>query len=614
MSHVIGIDLGTTNSCVAVLDGDQTTVIPNAEGSRTTPSIVAFGADGECFVGQIAKRQAATNPKNTVYSVKRLIGRRFDDPEVAHAIENSSYPIVRATNDDAWVSVGPREYAPAEISALVLGNMKQIAEDFLGERVTDAVITVPAYFNDGQRQATRDAGRIAGLNVLRVINEPTAASLAYGFGSVATDETIAVYDLGGGTFDISILHLGDGLYEVLATNGDTYLGGEDFDAVIVDMLASEFQQAHGVDPRTDPMALQRLKEAAERAKHELSVAETTDISLPFLTSTDGAPLHLNRELQRTELETLCMPLADRTLEPCRTAMADAGLKVSDITQVVLVGGMTRMPLIHRKVTDFFKKTPNRTVNPDEVVAVGAAIQGGVLCGDIEEVILLDVTPLSLGIETMGGIFTKLLDKNSAIPCQASEIFTTTIDNQDMVSVHVLQGERELASGNHSLARFELYGIPPAPRGQPQIEVTFNIDVNGLVSVSARDMNTGQEQIIRVVASGGLNEREIENMIAEAAESREADVLRKQKVELGNKVKGLMYTTDRSVKEYAAYLKPAETEAIDAVIAHAENLIRQIEDVPLEALHEALGALEESAQRIGEAMYAEMMYNPENKEE
>lgn len=610
MSRVIGIDLGTTNSCVAVLDGDQTTVIPNAEGSRTTPSIVAFGSDGECFVGQVAKRQAATNPQNTVYSVKRLIGRRFDDAEVAHAIENSSYPIVRATNDDAWVAVGPREYAPAEISAIVLGNMKEIAEDFLGEKVTDAVITVPAYFNDGQRQATRDAGRIAGLNVLRVINEPTAASLAYGFGSDATNETIAVYDLGGGTFDISILHLGDGLYEVLATNGDTFLGGEDFDAIIVDVLSNEFQSANGVDPRTDPMALQRLKEAAERAKHELSVAETTDISLPFLTSVGGAPAHLNRTLKRSELEELCHDLVDRTLEPCRIAMADAGLKVQDITQVVLVGGMTRMPLIHRRVSEFFKRTPNRTVNPDEVVAVGAAIQGGVLCGDIEEVILLDVTPLSLGIETMGGIFTKLLDKNTPIPCQASEIFTTTIDNQDMVSVHVLQGERELAVNNHSLARFELYGIPPALRGQPQIEVTFNIDVNGLVSVSARDLNTGQEQIIRVVASGGLNEREIDNMIQEAAETRELDAMRKQKVEFGNKVKGLVYTTARSVKEYNAYLKPAETEAIENVIAHAENLLAQIEDVPLEALEEALRALEESAQRIAEAMYAEMMYNTE----
>ncbi|MDX9719755.1 MAG: molecular chaperone DnaK [Myxococcota bacterium] len=610
MGRVIGIDLGTTNSCVAVLDAGNPVVIPNSEGSRTTPSVIAFTPEGERLVGQIAKRQAVTNPKQTIYAVKRLIGRRFDDDEVQHARKLSSFDIVQASNHDAWIRLPSRDYSPAEISAIVLTTMREIAEDYLGEPVTDAVVTVPAYFNDSQRQATRDAGRIAGLNVLRVINEPTAASLAYGFGEEASDEIIAVYDLGGGTFDISILQLGSGLYQVLATNGDTYLGGEDFDNVIIDMLASEFLEQHGVDPRNEAASLQRLKEAAERAKHELSVSKETAINLPFLIAKNNQPIHLNRTMSRTELENLVGGLVDRSLDPCRKALADSGLRASDITQVVLVGGMTRMPLVQQRVSQFFGKQPSLKVNPDEVVAVGAAVQGAVLRGEVEEVILLDVTPLSLGIETMGGVFTKLIDRNSPIPTQASEIFTTTIDFQDMVSVHVLQGERPLAKDNHSLARFDLFGIPPAPRGQPQIEVTFNIDVNGMVSVSAKDLLSGKEQSIRVVASGGLNEREIENMISEAEAQREADRERKLRVELSNKIKGLLYTTEKSVKEYAAYLKKSDIITIDRTITRAKDVLEFPDSASPEDLEEISALLEQAAGQVAEAMYAEMMYQDE----
>jgi len=613
MSRVIGIDLGTTNSCVAVLDAGDAVVIPNAEGSRTTPSVVGFSEEGERFVGQVAKRQAITNPGNTIYAVKRLIGKRFDDPDIQAAAKSSSYEIVEADNGDAWVRVGDRTHAPAEISAMVLDTMREVAEDYLGEEVTDAVITVPAYFNDSQRQATRDAGRIAGLNVLRIINEPTAASLAYGLGNTGGDELIAVYDLGGGTFDISILQFGDGLFEVLSTNGDTYLGGEDFDNVIIDMLADEFEAEHDVDPRDDPMALQRLKEAAERAKHELSVAKKSEVHLPFLTAAGGSPLHLTREMTRSELEELCTPLVERSLEPCRKALSDADLSVADVDEVVLVGGMTRMPLVKEKVTEFFGKQPHQGVNPDEVVAVGAAVQGGVLTGDIEEVVLLDVTPLSLGIETMGGTFTPLIERNTPIPCQASDIFTTTVDGQNMVSVHVLQGERAMAADNHSLARFELFDIPPAPRGMPQIQVTFNIDVNGMVSVSAKDLATGAEQSMRVVASGGLDENEIESMIAEAAAQREADEERAERAELANKVKGLLYTTEKSLGEYGAYLESHESEAIQKIVDEARILAESPGQATVADLEEALRSLEESAQRVAEAMYSAMMYEEEDGE-
>ncbi len=612
MSRVIGIDLGTTNSCVAVLDNGAPVVIPNMEGSRTTPSVIGFSPDGERFIGQIAKRQGVTNPEKTIYAVKRLIGRRFKDDETQHAIKLASFPIIKAPNGDAWVRAGERDYAPAEISAMILTHMREIAEDYLGEAVTDAVITVPAYFNDSQRQATRDAGRIAGLNVLRVINEPTAASLAYGFGE-SKSEIIAVYDLGGGTFDISILQLGDGLYEVLATNGDTYLGGEDFDNLIIDKLATEFAANHGgIDPRSEPAALQRLKEAAERAKHELSVAKETEISLPFLMTSKGAPVHFNRTMSRSELEAITEKLVERSLEPCKKALSDAGLSPAQITQVVLVGGMTRMPLVQKTVASFFGKAPSLKVNPDEVVAIGAAIQGGVLRGEVEEVLLLDVTPLSLGIETMGGIFTPLIQRNTPIPCHASEVFTTTLDFQDMVSVHVLQGERQLARDNHSLARFELFGIPPGPRGQPQIEVSFNIDVNGLVAVSAKELTTGKEQSIRVVASGGLNESMIQKMIAEADAQRESDRVRKERVELCNRVKGLIYTTEKSAREYAAYLKKGDHVMIEKAVMRAKDLVEFPDNAEIADLNESLTNLEEAAQRVAEAMYAEMMYNNDDK--
>ncbi len=508
MGKVIGIDLGTTNSCVAVMEGGEPVVIANSEGSRTTPSMVAFTEGGERLVGQQAKRQAVTNPENTLHAIKRLIGRKFDTEAVQKDIKISPFKILKADNGDAWVEARGKKYSPPEISAMVLQKMKQTAEDYLGEEVTDAVVTVPAYFNDSQRQATKDAGKIAGLNVLRIINEPTAASLAYGL-EKKKDEKIAVFDLGGGTFDVSILELGDGVFEVKSTNGDTFLGGEDFDQRIIDYVADEFKKEQGIDLRNDKMALQRLKEGAEKAKCELSGSMETDINLPFITADASGPKHLNIKLTRAKLESICADLIAKLVEPCKTALKDAGLSASEIDEVILVGGMTRMPAVQKKVKEIFGKQPNKGVNPDEVVAIGAAIQGGVLKGEVKDVLLLDVTPLSLGIETLGGVMTKLIEKNSTIPCKKSQIFSTAADNQPAVSVHVLQGEREMAGDNKTIGRFELVGIPPAPRGMPQIEVTFDIDANGILHVSAKDLGTGKEQSIKITASSGLSEAEIE---------------------------------------------------------------------------------------------------------
>ena len=611
MKRIVGIDFGTTNSCVAVMEGGDAVVLPNSEGARTTPSMVGFADGDERFVGQQAKRQAIINPARTVFGAKRLIGRRADDPEVRRLAPLLPYAVVPHTNGDAWVQIDDQTFSPQEISALILAKLKAAAEDYFGEEVTQAVITVPAYFNDAQRQATRDAGRIAGLNVRRIINEPTAAALAYGF-QRKEQGRVAVFDLGGGTFDISILDLRGGTFKVLATAGDNALGGEDFDRAILHFLIDEFQRQTGIDLSTEKMALQRLKEAAERAKHELSVAKETEISLPFLMTSKGAPVHFNRTMSRSELEAITEKLVERSLEPCKKALSDAGLSPAQITQVVLVGGMTRMPLVQKTVASFFGKAPSLKVNPDEVVAIGAAIQGGVLRGEVEEVLLLDVTPLSLGIETMGGIFTPLIQRNTPIPCHASEVFTTTLDFQDMVSVHVLQGERQLARDNHSLARFELFGIPPGPRGQPQIEVSFNIDVNGLVAVSAKELTTGKEQSIRVVASGGLNESMIQKMIAEADAQRESDRVRKERVELCNRVKGLIYTTEKSAREYAAYLKKGDHVMIEKAVMRAKDLVEFPDNAEIADLIESLTNLEEAAQRVAEAMYAEMMYNNDDK--
>ena len=530
MSKVIGIDLGTTNSCVAIMEGGEPVVIANAEGSRTTPSMVAFTDSGERPVGQQAKRQAVTNPENTLFAIKRLIGRKFDTDAVRRDIAISPFKIVKADNGDAWVDVRGKKYSPPEISAMVLQKMKKTAEDYLGETVTDAVITVPAYFDDSQRQATKDAGKIAGLNVLRIINEPTAAALAYGLDK-KKDEKIAVFDLGGGTFDISILELGEGVFEVKSTNGDTFLGGEDFDQKVIDWIADEFKKDQGIDLRSDKMALQRLKEAAEKAKCELSTSMETDINLPFITADASGPKHLTLKLSRAKLESLCAELIDKLEGPCRTALKDAGLSPSEIDEVILVGGMTRMPIVQKKVQDIFGKVPNRGVNPDEVVAIGAAIQGGVLRGDVKDVLLLDVTPLSLGIETLGGVMTKLIDKNTTIPCRKSQVFSTAADNQPAVTIHVLQGEREMAGDNKTLGNFELTGIPPAPRGVPQIEVTFDIDANGIVHVSAKDLGTGKEQSIRITASSGLSKEEIDKMVRDA-ESHAAEDKKKREADRG----------------------------------------------------------------------------------
>ncbi|WP_437937959.1 molecular chaperone DnaK [Sorangium sp. So ce341] len=606
MGKVIGIDLGTTNSCVAVVEGagvasaNDVRVIPNAEGARTTPSVVGFPASGERLVGQVARRQAVTNPQNTIYAVKRLMGRKFSAPEVSKQILLAPYKIVEAPNSDAWVEVKGRSYSPPEISAMILGQMKQVAERFLGEPVTEAVVTVPAYFDDAQRQATKDAGRIAGLEVRRIINEPTAAALAYGLDKVKA-ETIAVYDLGGGTFDISILEIANGVFSVKATGGDTHLGGEDFDQRIIDLLADEFEAKHRIDLRRDRMALQRLKEAAEKAKHELSSSLETEINIPFIAvGPGGGPLHLERSMRRNELEMLCEGLIRRTVDVCRATLGDAKLPVSAVNTVVLVGGMTRMPAVQAAVREFFGREPNKGVNPDEVVAVGAALQGAALSGHVDEVLLLDVTPLSLGVETGGGVMFKLIPRNTTIPTERSEIFTTSVDNQSFVPVHVLQGEREMAADCRSLARFELTGIPPAPRGLPKIQVTFRIDENGIVRVEARDLGTGRVQEVRVTPTSGLTPDEVDRLVSEGERFKQTDALRRELAELRNQAETLVYTTEQALDGYSDLL---DAELLGEVQAECSALRKLLDGGgDLDALRAAYARLEGAAFRIAESMY------------
>ena len=606
MGKIIGIDLGTTNSCVSVMDGKTARVIENSEGDRTTPSIIAYTQDGEVLVGQSAKRQAVTNPTNTLFAIKRLIGRRFTDDVVKRDQDIVPYKIVGADNGDAWVQVNDKKMAPPEISAKVLQKMKKTAEDYLGEPVTEAVITVPAYFNDSQRQATKDAGKIAGLDVKRIINEPTAAALAYGLDKSNGDKKLAVYDLGGGTFDVSIIEVaevdGEYQFEVLATNGDTFLGGEDFDMRIIDFLVSEFKKDQGVDLKNDPLALQRLKEAAEKAKIELSNGQQTDINLPYVTADASGPKHMNIKLSRSKLESLVEDLVKRTLDPCKTALKDAGLSASDIDDVILVGGQTRMPMVQKTVTDFFGKEPRKDVNPDEAVAMGAAIQGGVLGGDVKDVLLLDVTPLSLGIETMGGVMTKLIEKNTTIPTNASQVFSTADDNQTAVTVHVLQGEREQAAGNKSLGRFDLSDIPPAPRGVPQIEVSFDIDANGILNVSAKDKATGKEQSIKITASSGLSDDEIEKMVKDAEAHAEEDKKFHELVTARNQADGMIHATKKSMEELGDdKLEAGEKEAIEAAIADLEEAVKGSDVAVIE---EKTKALAEASAKMAERLYGQ----------
>jgi molecular chaperone DnaK len=598
MSKVIGIDLGTTNSCVAIMEGKDVRVIENAEGARTTPSMVAFAKNGERLVGQSAKRQAVTNPMGTLYAVKRLIGRRYDDPMVQKDIGLAPFKITKAGNGDAWVEVDGQSFAPQQVSAMVLTKMKETAEAYLGESVTQAVITVPAYFNDAQRQATKEAGAIAGLEVLRIINEPTAAALAYGMDQ-KKGGTIAVYDLGGGTFDVSILEIGDGVFEVKSTNGDTFLGGEDFDQRIIDYLADEFRKEQGIDLRGDKLALQRLKEAAEKAKIELSSAKETEINLPFVTADASGPKHLVMKLTRAKLEALVDDLIARTLEPCRQALKDAGLSAGEIDEVILVGGMTRMPKVIDAVKAFFGKEPARNVNPDEVVAIGAAIQGGVLKGDVKDVLLLDVTPLSLGIETLGGVFTRLIDRNTTIPTKKSQVFSTADDNQTAVTIKVYQGEREMAADNKQLGTFDLTGIPPAPRGVPQVEVTFDIDANGIVSVSAKDKATGKEQQIRIQAKSGLSDADIERMVRDAEQNAEADRKRREGVEARNQLDALVHQTERTLRENGDKVPPAEKSDVEAALAEARAAIDKQDADAVTRASEKLG---QAAMKMGEALY------------